>query len=40
MLEESLYQSQRNLDESRSYINQIRQQQKDDKRERARYCIH
>ena len=37
LLEESLYQSQTTLEESKSYISQIRLQQKDDKRERARY---
>lgn len=39
MLEESLYQSQTTLEESKSYINQIRMQQKDDKRERARAAL-
>lgn len=36
-LEEMLQQSQESLEESKSYIGQLRSQQKDEKRERARY---
>uniref|UniRef100_A0A0B7BKP7 EF-hand domain-containing protein n=1 Tax=Arion vulgaris TaxID=1028688 RepID=A0A0B7BKP7_9EUPU len=39
MLEEMLGQSQNNLDESRSYIQQMQMQQKDEKRERARAAL-
>lgn len=39
-LEEMLQQSQESLEESKSYIGQLRSQQKDEKRERARAALH
>lgn len=36
-LEELLLKSEENLEESKAYINQLRSQQRDEKRERARY---
>jgi hypothetical protein len=38
-LEDLLDESQRHLDESKAYINQLRQQQREEKKERAMYVF-